>query len=318
MSCLAVETRGLAKRFGEVQAVAGIDLRVPSGAVYGFLGPNGAGKTTTIRMLLSLVRPDAGEVRLMGEPLRRSGSILARVGSLVEGPVVYPNLTGRENLEVTRRLLGAPPFSPAQVLATVELEDAADRCASTYSLGMKQRLGLARALLGQPALLLLDEPTNGLDPAGIREMRELIVSLPEKLGVTVFLSSHLLAEVEQVATHIGILSEGKLCYQGEAQGLWGRLQQQLVLECRDPSRAFEILAADGWSPERDGDGRLRVPVSGPADAALINTHLTKAGVALDHLAIERPHLEDLFLDLTQNGTGRAAQSNQGGYHGNLQ
>jgi len=210
-----IETRGLSRRFGAQVAVDDLNLLVPAAGVYGFLGPNGAGKTTAIRMLLGLIRPDAGEVCLFGQPLRSNHrALMSRVGALVEAPSLYPHLTGRENLEVTRRLLGSPPKLIDVALDTIRLMRDADRRVREYSLGMRQRLGLALALLNKPQLLILDEPTNGLDPAGIHEMRDLIRRLPDEFGVTVFLSSHLLSEVEQIASHIGIIHESKLLFQG--------------------------------------------------------------------------------------------------------
>ena len=212
-----IETVGLSRSFGAVKAVEDLKLVVPRASVYGFLGPNGAGKTTTIRMLLGLIRPDEGEAFVFGQSIRTNRmEILGRLGALVEHPACYPHLTGRENLEIIRRLRGLPKSSIGEALGIVKLEEAAKRLVKHYSTGMKQRLGLAIALLGQPELLILDEPTNGLDPAGIHEMRDLIVRLPEALGITVFLSSHLLGEVEQVASHIGIIQRGKQVFQGES------------------------------------------------------------------------------------------------------
>jgi ABC-type multidrug transport system ATPase subunit len=197
MDKFIIETNDLTRRFGSVKAVDGVSLRVPPGSIYGFLGPNGAGKTTTIRMLLGLIRPNAGEVSLFGRSLSEQRlELLRRVGSLVESPSLYPHLTGWENLELIRRMVGGKPSEIEHALAVVRMEDAAHRLVREYSLGMRQRLGLAVALYGQPELLILDEPTNGLDPAGIHEMRELICSLPHE-GLTVFLSSHLLSEVDQ-------------------------------------------------------------------------------------------------------------------------
>src|ERR1051325_9454199 len=209
-----IETRGLTRRFGAQLAVDTLNLSVPAAGVYGFLGPNGAGKTTAIRMLLGLIRPTAGEVCLFGQSLNgNQRSVLRRVGALVEAPSLYPHLTGRENLEVTRRLLGSDRNLVEVALATVKLTKDADRRVREYSLGMRQRLGLALALLNKPQLLILDEPTNGLDPAGIHEMRDLIRRFPAEFGVTVFLSSHLLSEVEQIASDIGIIHEGRLLFQ---------------------------------------------------------------------------------------------------------
>lgn len=202
----AIRTQCLSRRFGLQQAVDGLKLTVPPGRIYGFLGPNGAGKTTTIRMLLGLLRPSAGQIWLFGQPLHADRCrLLRRVVALVEVPSLYEHLTGRENLDVARRLLGTARAQVDRVLALVRLTGDADRPVRTYSLGMKQRLGLALALLDEPDLLILDEPTNGLDPAGIHETRVLIRELPEQHGITVFLSSHLLGEVEQVADTVGIL-----------------------------------------------------------------------------------------------------------------
>ncbi|HYL99015.1 MAG TPA: ATP-binding cassette domain-containing protein, partial [Blastocatellia bacterium] len=215
MQGLAIQTANLTRRYGSLTAVDGLSLEVPRGSIYGFLGPNGAGKTTTIRMLLGLINPDAGEVILLGLPLRRNRiALLSRVGTLVETPSIYPNLTGRENMEVTRRLRAVARSRVDRVLQIVRLDKDAGRKAIEYSLGMRQRLALALALLGDPELLILDEPTNGLDPSGIHEMRELIRRLPSEHNATIFLSSHLLSEVEQVATHIGIVNKGALSFQG--------------------------------------------------------------------------------------------------------
>jgi len=211
----AVSTRGLTKRFGGVVAVTDVALEVPLQCVYGFLGPNGAGKTTTIRMLLGLVRPTAGEVHILGLPMPASRrEVLARVGAVVEQPTLYPHLTGVENLELKRRLMGAPPSSIHHALEVVGMTAHAGRLVAKYSTGMRQRMGIATALLGSPDLLILDEPTNGLDPSGIEGLRRLIRELPDRLGATVFVSSHILGEIEQIADHVGILHEGRLVLQG--------------------------------------------------------------------------------------------------------
>ncbi|NIV30603.1 MAG: ATP-binding cassette domain-containing protein [Anaerolineae bacterium] len=305
MSATIIQTRELTRRFGSLTAVDRLALHVPRGSVYGFLGPNGAGKTTTIRMLLGLIRPDSGEVKLFGEPLQRDrGALLKRLGALVEAPSVYPNLTGRENLEVTRRLTGGDRAQIDRVLGTVHLEDAADRRVRGYSNGMRQRLGLALALMGEPELLILDEPTNGLDPNGIQEMRDLIVRLPKELGVTVFLSSHLLAEVEQVASHISIIHEGSLRFQGTMADLHAQMEEQVVLGVDQPEKARDLLEEAGWTAHKNG-GRHRVTVAanGRSDAAMINAQLVGAGVNLFHLSLERPTLEDIFMTLTNDAEG---------------
>jgi len=305
MSANIIQTTELTRRFGPLTAVDHLALHVPRGSVYGFLGPNGAGKTTTIRMLLGLIRPNNGEVRLFGEPLHRSrGDLLARLGALVESPSVYPNLTGRENLEVTRRLTGGKRTQIDRVLAIVRLEDAAGRRVRGYSNGMRQRLGLALALLGEPELLILDEPTNGLDPSGIQEMRDLIVRLPKELGVTVFLSSHLLAEVEQVASHIGIIDQGSLRFQGTLSDLHAQMEEQVVLGVDQPEKAKLLLEEAGWTAHKNGGGhRVTVAANGRSDAAMISAQLVHGGVNLFHLSLEQPTLEDIFMTLTNGQEG---------------
>src|SRR6185295_8018037 len=253
-----IETCGLTRRFGAQPAVEDLNLLVPAAGVYGFLGPNGAGKTTAIRMLLGLIRPNTGEVRLFGQSLNGNHrSLMRRVGALVEAPSLYPHLTGRENLEVTRCLLGSDRNLVELALATVKLTKDADRRVREYSLGMRQRLGLALALLNNPDLLILDEPTNGLDPAGIHEMRDLIRRLPDEFGVTVFLSSHLLSEVEQIASHIGIIHESKLLFQGTLAELQQRQQTELTIGVTKPDAAVDCLVNAGWSVQRR-DGLLTV------------------------------------------------------------
>src|SRR5687768_199639 len=260
MENFVIATDQLTRRFGALTAVDHLDLHVPQGAVYGFLGPNGSGKTTTIRMLLGLIRPNAGSVRLFDQSLHEKRiNLLRRVGALVETPSLYPHLTGRENLEVTRRLIGGVPRSRIDaVLHTVRLEAAANRLAKGYSLGMKQRLGLALALLSEPALLILDEPTNGLDPAGIGEMRDLIREMPEKHGITVFLSSHLLSEVEQIASHIGIVHRGKLVFEETLASLQAQREEYLALGVDQLEEAQRILGEAGWTIQPSSNGTLRI------------------------------------------------------------
>lgn len=211
-----VKTNGLTKRYGDNLSVNNLDMSVKEGRIYGFLGPNGAGKSTTLKMLLDLVRPTAGEVDIFGRRLNSKTrvDILRNIGSLIESPSYYGHLTGAENLKILQTLLDVPKHNIDEVLKIVRLDRQRSKKVSAYSLGMKQRLGLAGALLSFPKLLILDEPTNGLDPAGISEMRELICSLPEKYGMTVIVSSHLLSEIDQMAEDIGIISNGKMMYQG--------------------------------------------------------------------------------------------------------
>lgn len=300
-----IETRGLTRRFGSQLAVDDLNLLVPAAGVYGFLGPNGAGKTTAIRMLLGLIRPNTGEVRLFGQSLNGNHqSLMGRVGALVEAPSLYPHLTGRENLEVTRRLLGSDCNLIELALATVKLTKDADRRVREYSLGMRQRIGLALALLNKPKLLILDEPTNGLDPAGIHEMRDLIRRLPEEFGVTVFLSSHLLGEVEQIATHIGIINEGHLLFQGTLGELQSKQQTLLTVGVKQIDEAKQFLAHSGWTVELGVDDLLNVSTKAPDDAAKINRLLIEHGLEVFHLALSQRSLEDIFLGLT-NGTRRS-------------
>ena len=299
MSELAIETTSLRRSFGKVKAVDGLDLAVPKGTVYGFLGPNGAGKTTTIRAIIGLIRPDSGRIDVFGQSLQadRIGT-LRRIGSLVETPSIYPHLTGRENLEVIRRLVGGKKTDISRVLEIVRLGKDAGRKAKEYSLGMKQRLGLAMALLREPELLILDEPTNGLDPAGIREMRELITRLPNEFGITVFLSSHLLSEVEQMADHIGIVQNGSLLFQGTLDELQLKRRQRLVLGVAQAQEALSILTDSGWEVQYNGNGTLILPSAGKNDAAKINEFLVRRGIEVYKVALEQPSLEETFLSLT--------------------
>jgi ABC-type multidrug transport system ATPase subunit len=290
------------KTYGSTTAVSGLSLRVPAESVYGFLGPNGAGKSTTIRMLLGLQRPTRGRISLFGRPLKtdRSGA-LRRIGSLVESPSLYLHLTGRENLEIHRRLLGISDGAIDEALATMDLTRVANRLVRAYSSGMKQRLGIAQALLGSPDLLLLDEPTNGLDPAGIHEVRSLVRDLPKRRGVTVFLSSHLLAEVEQVATHLAIISQGQLKFEGTPQALQKRSKQNVVVEVGQPERAQALLARLGCAATREAN-RIRIAFDGPHSPAELNAFLVHEGIAVSHLAIENMTLESLFLEMTEHAS----------------
>jgi ABC-2 type transport system ATP-binding protein len=292
------------KSYGSTPAVRGLSLTVPEGSVYGFLGPNGAGKSTTIRMILGLQRPDRGRVFVFGKP--PSPSALAKVGSLVEAPSLYLHLTGRENLEVHRRLLAAPVAAIAEALDTVGLAGAAGRVVRGYSSGMKQRLGLAQALLGNPELLVLDEPTNGLDPAGIHEVRTLIRELPRRRGVTLFLSSHLLAEVEQVATHFAIIARGQLKFEGTAAELRLRNRAAIIVDVEDPERAGRVLGQLDLAVAAEA-GRIVVSPRDGYGAAEINTLLVRAGIAVSRLTARQSTLEDAYLDLTAEPVERGEE-----------
>jgi ABC-2 type transport system ATP-binding protein len=294
-----IQTHDLTRRYKSLIAVNKLALKVPTGSVYGFLGPNGAGKTTTIRMLLGLITPDEGTVKLFGENIHSPSrlKLLRRVGALVEMPSLYLHLTGRENLEITRRLLDADKKHIDRVLSIVNLTADANRVTKGYSLGMKQRLGLALALLNEPDLLMLDEPTNGLDPAGIHEMRELIRSLPQQHGITVFISSHLLSEVEQVATHLGIVRKGTMIFQGTLEALQAQRPTYLHIGARQPEAASTILQKSGWQVIAQ-NGHVDVKAASEADAATINTTLIKQGIDVYHLSLVQPSLETIFLQLT--------------------
>ncbi len=306
---LAIETGRLSKQFGKRLVVDGIDLRVPSAQVYGFLGPNGAGKTTTIRMLLGLIRPDEGKVHLFGDVLAEHRlALLKRVGALVEMPSLYPHLTGRENLEVTRRLIGAPAGAIARVLDIVALAKDAHRLVREYSLGMRQRLGLALALLNQPELLILDEPTNGLDPAGIHEMRDLIRRLPVEFGITVFLSSHLLGEVEQIAGNIGIIHAGRLLFQGPLAELRARQEKRLLIGVSSPEEAARCLEAANRTVNLRDDGTLTIAGASQADAVDVNRLLVNQGFDVFQLTLSQITLEDIFLGLTKNAETERSDS----------
>lgn len=293
---LAVETRGLGKRFGTRWAVADLELRVEPGVIYGFLGRNGAGKTTAIRLLLGLLRPTTGRALVFGADVARDRIAAARqVGSLLEARATYDHLTGRENLDMTRRLLGLPVSEIDRVLEMVEMAGAAHRRLGHYSLGMRQRLGLARALLGRPRLLILDEPMNGLDPDGIRDMREAIRALPARSGATVLLCSHLLAEVEQTATHIGLMRDGRLLMQGPIGELLQRAGPELYLRANDATAAQRLLETQGWPAQREGDG-LVVRLDGGRDTpARINRALVEAGLQVSELTPRTGSLESLYL-----------------------
>jgi len=293
----AIELEGLSKSFGGLHAVRALDLRVARGNVYAFLGPNGAGKSTTIRLCLGLLQPTAGRVAVLGRDLAAHRlAILARTGSLIEHPSSYPHLTARENLEVARRILGAPRTDIDRVLEIVGLERRAHSLVRTFSIGMKQRLGLAQAMLGRRELLILDEPTNGLDPQGISDIRSLIRRLPSDHGVTVFLSTHLLSEVEQVATHVGILSQGGLVFEGSAAELAARRQRRLRIRVDRPDAASALLGTRGWVVQQSDDALVTTETTA---AAAINRTLVGAGHEVHHLAVESASLEDVFLGMTQ-------------------
>jgi ABC-type multidrug transport system ATPase subunit len=295
----AISARGLAKDYGEVRAVRAVDLEVRRGEVYGFLGRNGAGKTTTIRMLLGLIAPTAGEIELLGSSLRRDRSgILRRVGYFVESAAAYPNLTVRENLEIQRRLTEAPAGATERAVELLGLGEYAGRRAGRLSLGNKQRLSLARALLHEPELLILDEPANGLDPAGIVEVRSLLRRLADEKGVTVFMSSHLLDEVEQLADRIGIVHEGRLVEEVDVARLRAEGRSSIEVEVDDILRAERVLRDElGLAGLTRSVAGISIADKGAAPEAIARA-LVGAGVGLRRLQPIEEDLERHFMRLT--------------------
>ncbi|WP_058300853.1 ABC transporter ATP-binding protein [Gorillibacterium timonense] len=297
MSEIVLETRQLTKTYKNRAAVNNVSLSLNKGDIYGFLGPNGAGKTTTIRMLLGLIRPTAGSVHVFGKPLATNKlDILRRVGSLVEYPSYYGHLTARENLETIRRILDVPVSRIDEVLAIVRLTGEERRPVKGFSLGMKQRLGIAAALLGNPELLILDEPTNGLDPAGIHEIRELIKSMPKEFGVTVLISSHLLSEIEHMANRVGIIREGQLIFQDSIEMLKRQASSQLRLSVSDPETARLTIARYDSRAVLE-DGALYLDLLSDEQIGRLVAHLVQEGHSVYRVEEIRKSLEDLFLDL---------------------
>lgn len=304
---LAIETHGLVKRFGHRSAVDGIDLAVPRGAVFGFLGPNGSGKTTTIRVLLGLASANSGEIRVLGREMpQQLASVLPEVGALVEGPGFYPFLSGAANL---LRLDSADRHASSgtrrqrvhEALDRVGLSHAAGKKVRAYSLGMKQRLGLANAMLRPRELLVLDEPTNGLDPQGTREVRSLVRSLAAG-GTTVFVSSHLLAEVEQMCTHVGVMSAGRLVAQGPLDELRSAGQAHVLVRTPDVERAARVLARLGLVPgEAPGRGVVQGKGLDGVEPEEIVAALVADGVRVRGFSVENASLEERFVSLTGEG-----------------
>jgi len=296
----AIETNGLSKSFGQVRAVDSVNLRVKQGEIYGFIGLNGAGKTTTIRALLGMIRPSAGSVKVLGQAVGPNGRGPWRhIGHMVEVPAAYPELTVRENLEVARRLQGiADQKATSRVIERLGLAAYADRKAGALSTGNLHRLGLARALLHEPELLILDEPANGLDPAGVVEIRELLASLAHEKGVTVFMSSHILTEVDRLATRIGIIHKGRLLEELEAEKLDEIRALRLEVKAHNLEAAQSALTQAGFAVKASEStiflSEARA-IEAPDEVAAILVH---AGTPPTRLAVEQENLEDYFLRLT--------------------
>ena len=296
-----ITTQALTKQYGSKPVVRDLALKVPPGSIYGFLGPNGAGKSTTMKMLLGLIKPTAGSIFILGKPMLEQNrlEILKNTGSLIESPSYYGHLSARENLQIICTLKNVLETGIDDVLRIVRLEKQQDKKVKNYSLGMKQRLGLAAALLGHPRLLLLDEPTNGLDPSGIQEMRELICSLPGKYGMTVLVSSHLLSEIDQMATHVGIIDRGVLIFQNDLASLHHHSRARIRLRTTDDGQAFRLLkkARLPVAASKDGSGLFLHSVE---DSCVLRCGhlLTDQKIGILRLEEMQMSLEEIFLNLT--------------------
>ncbi len=306
MTELAIKTSQLTKRFGDQAAVDGVNLSVPKGSVFGFLGPNGSGKTTTIRMLLGLAEASGGKIEILGQEVpKRIESVLPKVGALVEGPAFYPYMSGRNNL---LRIDAADRFADSattknrveSALNRVGLANAANKKVHAYSLGMKQRLGLANALLKPRELLILDEPTNGLDPQGTREVRNLIRSLADE-GITVFVSSHLLSEIEMLCSHVAVMNAGRIVAQGSLEDLRNEEPTRLVIGSDDIDLAVEILKSQGLGKVRIKGNQLVAEVANDFDVAALNHLLVSKGLPVREIRLEKSSLEEKFVKLTGEG-----------------
>lgn len=296
-----VATENLTKTYGSRTVVDKLNLRIPEGSVYGFLGPNGSGKSTTMKMLLSLIRPTSGQAHVLGRPMDRSTrrGLLGQIGSLIESPPSYAHLTGAENMRIVQRLLNLDDKNIDFAVRTVRMQDQMNKKVREFSLGMKQRLGIAMALARQPKLLILDEPTNGLDPAGIEEIRDLLRRLAAG-GVTVMVSSHLLGEVDKTATVLGILSQGKMIFQGTRAELFSAATPDLLIDCSDPRRAQAMLARPHGARLENGTVRLSGVETNNAVAAIV-TGLVGEAIGVHGVRRDEQTLESVFMGLTAGG-----------------
>ena len=294
-----IETKALCKQYGPHTAVDHVELHVPQGCVYGFIGPNGAGKSTTMKMLLGLIHSTAGRVRLLGQELTEKSRLplLRQTGSLIESPAGYLHLTAQENLEIVADLKDVPHKDIGRVLDIVHLTQDRSRRVGQYSLGMKQRLGIAMALLGSPKLLILDEPTNGLDPAGIQEMRALIRNMPAATGATVLISSHLLGEMEQMVEQVGIIDHGHILFEGPLTELQRHSRGNVTLRLLDPAKAAPILRANGLTAHSDSCVVTLPPLQDALLADLVQK-LAACGAGVVELTPRTKTLEEIFLTLT--------------------
>ena len=298
---MVINTDGLTFDFGNQTVVKSLSLQVPEGSIYGFLGPNGAGKTTTIKLLLNLLQTQQGNIHIFGKELKSNRlEILAQIGSLIEQPAIYLHLSGKENLLNRALLLQIGEARVNEVLKIVHLTDAAHKKAGQYSLGMKQRLGIALALLSDPKLLILDEPTNGLDPNGIIEVRELLIKLVSEHKKTVFISSHLLAEIERMATHVGIINHGELLFQGSIHDLEAMSKPAIQIETDNTIDAANYLTRNNYTVTEVTDTHIFVPYTTKQQMGNINKLLNDMGYNVYSIIKQHKDLEKLFLDITQN------------------
>lgn len=293
-----VTTHNLSKRYGNTYCVKDVNLSVGEGDIFGFLGPNGAGKSTTLKMILGLTRPTDGKVKVFGKDFDANRRlILGQTGSLIESPSYYGHLSGLENMRIIQRLRGVPDRNISEALKIVRLENQKDKKVSQYSLGMKQRLGIAMALLSLPKLLILDEPTNGLDPAGIGEIRELIKSLPQHYGITVLISSHLLSEIEQIATSVGIISDGKMLFQGSMDELKNKSHPTIMIKTRNNMLAQDLLSTKGFFPLQRGDSLVFENLK-DEQIEQVNRDLVEANIGVLRIEDHKKNLESIFLEIT--------------------
>lgn len=295
----ALETRSLSHYFGKEKVLDNINLQVPTGSLYGFLGPNGAGKTTTLKLALGLLRKQEGAIRFFGKPFDHARKeTLARIGSLIESPSLYGHLTARENLRVWQHIYRCPDQRLGEVLELVGLAGTGRKKAGQFSLGMKQRLSIAVALLHKPDMLILDEPTNGLDPNGIIEVRELLKRLAGEEGLTVLISSHLLAEIEKLVSHVGIIHKGSLLFQGRFEELKLKQRQSSVtlLGVSDPGAAGELLRASGFEPVQE-NGHLVLPQLAPGEVEALVRNLVARNIGVHEVTTRKHDLESIFINL---------------------
>ncbi|MEY2356003.1 ABC transporter ATP-binding protein [Lysinibacillus capsici] len=296
-----VTTQNLSKRYGSKYCVKDINLSVSEGDIFGFLGPNGAGKSTTLKMVLGLIRPTDGNVKVFGKDFEGNRQlILSQTGSLIESPSYYAHLSGLENMRIVQRLRDIPEKNVSEALKIVRLENQKDKKVGQYSLGMKQRLGIAMALLSIPKLLILDEPTNGLDPAGIGEIRELIKSLPKRYGMTVLISSHLLSEIEQIATSVGIINDGNMMFQGNMDELKNKSHPNIIIKTRNNLLAKELLSDKGFSPFYREDSLVFGNLT-DEQVIQVNRSLTAANIDVLRIEENKKNLESIFLEITGKG-----------------